>query len=772
MRCSVVVLLCVFTFSGVSLPAAAEQVLPDELEVQVGDVAGVGSDVTLVLTKRSMRSDDYLCGIWTDGGFRKVTFPVSTYRGYVQGDPAIRVTANIEPGGILNANLNAGRGHVAHIREMKIEVPAGKSTRTMSTGNKVVPLSSLKQRRLPTPSGCLVPPVPMRQSRWIVYVPQSYTEQFDLEKVVSRVEQRWSDADHVFARDVGTAWAIDTLILTDPKSTKPIDWDVINAGGPDRREGRLHGHVSGVPGRNHGKGNSLAVSGDQVEAGILLHEGAHVHGNPWHQMDPGDGLFGGGAFFGRNNVQVLISVTRDPAAYCHRGEAEFPGVIYNGVLPPSAMRDFASTRKDQPVTIDVLENDYSGSANYPLSLQAVQPESDKGGTVAVHEDGRRAVYTPPPGFVGMDGFTYTVADSTGAANKSGIVKVDVRGEGLAVHFDFEEVEKDSIEWMRKIGDWRLWYYDTHDPRPEAEKVTYRFRNLGPYDGGDAVAQWIDYEPMKGIRGNGLLNPVGGRGAAQVDLSHAGDPGRESLSASIWVLFPEPARDGVILCKSAYGFKTVISGWAIRATNKGFSFVGNTVSLLPNRAFELHTEEPIEPRKWYHLAMVIDRDARRLRAYVNNKEVTASETTPNIPDEVIEYHAPLRLFSGFGWKGWNAQPMLVDEVKIFTSALTPGQVAELYAEGRNAPMPKLPLAVVIVKAEYGVEGRFQDVTDVVRRSIVRGEPRIQLPSSSYNGAFGDPAQGVLKELRIQYRMDGKAGEAVFAEDAPIVLPMPE
>ncbi|NQT37643.1 MAG: hypothetical protein HQ581_09155, partial [Planctomycetes bacterium] len=55
----------------------------------------------------------------------------------------------------------------------------------------------------------------------------------------------------------------------------------------------------------------------------------------------------------------------------------------------------------------------------------------------------------------------------------------------------------------------------------------------------------------------------------------------------------------------------------------------------------------------------------------------------------------------------------------------------------------------------------------------GFPLIVLPSGSYNSALGgDPAPGVVKQLRIQYRMNDKAGEVVLAEDATIVLPVPK
>ena len=51
--------------------------------------------------------------------------------------------------------------------------------------------------------------------------------------------------------------------------------------------------------------------------------------------------------------------------------------------------------------------------------------------------------------------------------------------------------------------------------------------------------------------------------------------------------------------------------------------------------------------------------------------------------------------------------------------------------------------------------------------------ITLPGDTYNGAFGgDPAPGVAKQLKVQYKLNDKAGEATFAENALIVLPLPK
>lgn len=79
---------------------------------------------------------------------------------------------------------------------------------------------------------------------------------------------------------------------------------------------------------------------------------------------------------------------------------------------------------------------------------------------------------------------------------------------------------------------------------------------------------------------------------------------------------------------------------------------------------------------------------------------------------------------------------------------------------------------IVKAEYGAGKQQKDVTTVLRKQS--GDlPLITLRSPRYNASFGgDPAPGVAKKLRVRYRINGKPGDASFAENALILLPMPE
>jgi hypothetical protein len=84
----------------------------------------------------------------------------------------------------------------------------------------------------------------------------------------------------------------------------------------------------------------------------------------------------------------------------------------------------------------------------------------------------------------------------------------------------------------------------------------------------------------------------------------------------------------------------------------------------------------------------------------------------------------------------------------------------------------PVKIEIIKAEYGAGDKQRDVTEALKRRV-RDAPLITLPSPSYSASFGgDPVPGTVKQLKIQYRINGKPGEASFAEDSIVMLPMPK
>lgn len=89
---------------------------------------------------------------------------------------------------------------------------------------------------------------------------------------------------------------------------------------------------------------------------------------------------------------------------------------------------------------------------------------------------------------------------------------------------------------------------------------------------------------------------------------------------------------------------------------------------------------------------------------------------------------------------------------------------------NAKLGKVK--VEIVKAEYGAGDKQKDVTEALQKQAADLQ-LIVLPSPDYNATFGgDPAPGGTKQLKVQYRINGKVGEASFAENALLILPMPK
>jgi hypothetical protein len=103
---------------------------------------------------------------------------------------------------------------------------------------------------------------------------------------------------------------------------------------------------------------------------------------------------------------VQFSALSRPAATCN--------------LPPDAVDDHGQTVKDTPVIIDVLANDSDPDGD-PLSTVGVT--TPQHGAAHVNAD-NSITYTPAPGYVGPDAFSYSASD--GQEDDTAVVTVDVR----------------------------------------------------------------------------------------------------------------------------------------------------------------------------------------------------------------------------------------------------------------------------------------------------------------------------------------------------------
>ena len=120
----------------------------------------------------------------------------------------------------------------------------------------------------------------------------------------------------------------------------------------------------------------------------------------------------------------------------------------------------------------------------------------------------------------------------------------------------------------------------------------------------------------------------------------------------------------------------------------------------------------------------------------------------------------------------ATPELRDEARIATATIMSKMgegTPEAWAMAGRLGLAKVRLE--ILRATYGAGDVQKDVTTPLRK-MVGNVPLIPLPAADYNASFGgDPAPGQPKRLSIQYTLDGVKGEASFAEDAVILLPVP-
>ena len=115
------------------------------------------------------------------------------------------------------------------------------------------------------------------------------------------------------------------------------------------------------------------------------------------------------------------------------------------------------------------------------------------------------------------------------------------------------------------------------------------------------------------------------------------------------------------------------------------------------------------------------------------------------------------------------PALKDEALLVLAGMASKGVDR--AEVGKALADHKPVKLEIIKAEFGAGRETKDVTAILRRHA-KTYRVIFLPNAKYNQCFGgDPAPGMVKQLKIKYRIDGKEGEVSLRENAPVVLPMP-
>ena len=101
-------------------------------------------------------------------------------------------------------------------------------------------------------------------------------------------------------------------------------------------------------------------------------------------------------------------------------------------------------------------------------------------------------------------------------------------------------------------------------------------------------------------------------------------------------------------------------------------------------------------------------------------------------------------------------------------LAPPDVVRRVAPSRGGGSNAKPTTVTyssIVKVTYGVGTKVRDVTATVKKLTAKGKT---VTLSNYNGHFGDPANGTVKELVVTIIVDGKTKTVKVPENTPLTL----
>ena len=149
---------------------------------------------------------------------------------------------------------------------------------------------------------------------------------------------------------------------------------------------------------------------------------------PGLAIDPATGMIAGFIPYHSKGVYPVTLSASDGALTSTLG---FTWTVRQGFCNPFAQDDSATTPLDTAVTIPALDNDITPSScgpapfglvafSSPLHGSAVFDNSAKGGHGSF-------IYTPAPGFVGVDTFTYSIRNNDGSSdNVTATVTVTVR----------------------------------------------------------------------------------------------------------------------------------------------------------------------------------------------------------------------------------------------------------------------------------------------------------------------------------------------------------
>jgi uncharacterized protein YhjY with autotransporter beta-barrel domain len=188
--------------------------------------------------------------------------------------------------------------------------------------------------------------------------------------------------------------------------------------------------------------------------------------------------------------------------------------------PPVAADDAASTIVDQPAVLDLLANDSDPDGD---PIQVVSLTGALHGVVVANSTGQY-VYTPDPGFIGVDGFSYTIGDGRGGESNQAAVTITVVAGNrppLAVN-DVAVTETDTPVTINVLA---------NDSDPDGDALSISDATSPANGTVVSIANGFTYTPATGFTGSDQFSY----------FIHDGNDGTASATVSITVNAPPPAQ---------------------------------------------------------------------------------------------------------------------------------------------------------------------------------------------------------------------------------------
>jgi len=134
-------------------------------------------------------------------------------------------------------------------------------------------------------------------------------------------------------------------------------------------------------------------------------------------------------------------------------------LIITGCDAPKAIDDFATTKKNSTVKIDVAANDSVSEGSLDLSTVKVYKRA-KHGTTTVNKKTGVVTYKPKNNYIGFDNFTYRIKNEKGISSNLARVTVEVKKDRLTqipppetkpLNWDMRLIAEDALGTMKTDG---------------------------------------------------------------------------------------------------------------------------------------------------------------------------------------------------------------------------------------------------------------------------------------------------------------------------------